>query len=54
MAKKYKVTKGMNYDKIAEMSKCVACNGSGYYDSWDSRKNKSIPCGSCDGTGKNT
>ncbi len=26
---------------------CVACNGSGYYDS-----KGSPPCGACDGTGK--
>ena len=26
---------------------CVACNGSGYYDS-----NGSPPCGACDGTGR--
>ncbi len=30
---------------------CTACNGSGYYDSCD-RKGNPIPCGSCEGTGK--
>lgn len=30
---------------------CVACNGSGWYDNTDQYGN-SIPCGSCEGTGK--
>lgn len=30
---------------------CTACNGSGWYDCCD-KKGRPIPCGSCDGTGK--
>lgn len=30
-----------------KLQKCIACNGSGRYDSW-----RSPPCGACDGTGK--
>jgi DnaJ-class molecular chaperone len=33
--------------------KCGACNGSGWYDSCD-KKGNSIPCGVCEGTGKET
>lgn len=40
---------------IADLGKtkfeCVACNGSGWYDSCDEEGNP-IPCGACDGTGK--
>jgi hypothetical protein len=32
-----------------DIKKCMACNGSGKYDS-----NGSPPCGACDGTGVNT
>lgn len=38
--------KGVPYD-----NKCVACNGSGYYDT--QRNGKTPKCGSCEGTGKN-
>ena len=30
---------------------CTACNGSGWYDNCD-KYGKSIPCGACDGTGR--
>lgn len=30
---------------------CTACNGSGWYDNLDSQ-GRSIPCSSCEGTGK--
>lgn len=53
MAKKYKITKGMNYHEAAKLNKCISCNGSGYYDSWDYENDCAIVCGSCDGTGKN-
>lgn len=43
---KMKVT---NYSQQAD-ERCTACNGSGYYDSCDSR-GRSIACGSCEGTG---
>ena len=35
------------YIKGRKQGKCLACNGSGYYD-----HNGSPKCGSCDGTGK--
>ena len=36
-----------NYIKGWKLVKCLACNGSGYYDN-----NGSPRCSSCDGTGK--
>jgi len=33
-----------------EPKRCTACNGSGWYDSTDSR-GRPIPCGACDGKG---
>lgn len=35
------------YIKGWKLHKCLACDGSGYYD-----HNGSPPCGACDGTGK--
>lgn len=35
---------------LKEKKACIACNGSGYYDSLDSEGNVMI-CGSCGGTG---
>lgn len=50
------ITKDKNYDQQAKedalKNKCVACNGSGKYDSYDFKRNKSINCSSCNGTGK--
>jgi DnaJ-class molecular chaperone len=34
-----------------KLKECVACNGSGWYDSCD-KYGDSIPCGACEGTGK--
>jgi len=48
---KLKITKGANYDKVLEAKKCLACNGSGWYDSYDFKRNRPIPCGSCNNTG---
>lgn len=52
---KLKVTKGRNYHD-AEVARlrdeaCVACAGSGFYDSWDMKRNKPVKCASCEGTG---
>jgi DnaJ-class molecular chaperone len=38
-------------DVLAAVS-CYACNGSGRYDSWDTKRDQPIICGSCNGTGK--
>jgi DnaJ-class molecular chaperone len=37
--------------KAADKQRCAACSGSGWYDSTD-RKGRPVPCGGCDGTGK--
>jgi DnaJ-class molecular chaperone len=48
---KLKITNGVNYTEQAKADKCTACAGSGFYDFWDTRRNKPIICGNCDGTG---
>ena len=53
MAAKMRVTKGKNWDQVKRDNRCVACNGSGWYDSTDS-KGRPIPCGACEGTGQNS
>ena len=35
-----------------ERDKCIACNGSGYYDWANPRTGKVPKCGACNGTGK--
>lgn len=40
-----------NFVYKVKMVMCIACNGSGYYDSLDRRGNN-IVCSSCDGLGK--
>ena len=30
---------------------CSACNGSGYYDDFDVKRNRQPKCGACDGYG---
>jgi len=32
-------------------NRCIACNGSGFYDNTASRTGKAIRCSSCNGTG---
>lgn len=49
---KIKITKGKNYDQIAKDNRCPSCSGSGRYDSWDTKRNRPIKCGSCGGSGK--
>jgi hypothetical protein len=48
---KLKIVKGPNYDAIPPPKACTSCSGSGYYDSWDYKRNRSIKCSSCDNTG---
>lgn len=45
--KEYRRQYYMKYVYGWKTRKCIACNGSGYYD-----HNGSPPCGSCNGTGK--
>lgn len=40
-----------NYEQLREDAKCVACNGSGYYDSYDFENDRAYECDSCNGTG---
>jgi DnaJ-class molecular chaperone len=49
---KIKITNGTPYTVQAELDKCVACNGSGYYDDWDTKHNRPYLCDACNGTGK--
>jgi DnaJ-class molecular chaperone len=49
---KIKITKGKNYDQAKADTRCKACSGSGYYDSYDFRRDRPIKCGACDGSGK--
>ena len=48
-----KASRKAHYEKYVKgwkLVKCIACNGSGYYD-W-SRNGRVPKCGSCDGTGR--
>jgi len=48
---KLKITKTANSAIEASHKLCSSCAGSGWYDSWDTKKNRPVPCDSCNNTG---